>query len=175
MSKEIKTWLDTSLVAMQNNLEELANTIKTIKAPSYDDREIKQNINKLLTFMDKIMKYIRVVVVYDTKRNLSTFPFDDDDDIDIIILTKDELDKIKTTNTYLEINENFIELDGIFTSIDDVKELFGTLTIWSSNGHPRTYIDIINAILKLSPSNLSNLLTILSSNEKISKLNELLK
>lgn len=173
MSKEIKTWLDTSLVTMQNNLEELANTIKTIEAPSYDDKEIRQNINKLLTFMDKIMKYIRVVVVYDTKRNLSTFPFDDN--VGLNILTKDELDKIKTTNKYLEVNENFINLGDIFVPIDSVKELFITLTIWSSGPRPRTYIDIIDAILKLSPSNLSNLLTILSSNEKISKLNELLK
>ena len=174
MSKEVKTWLDTSLVTMQNNLEELANTIKTIEGPSYDDREIKQNINKLLTFMDKIMKYIRVTVVYDTKRNLSTFPFDDDN-IGLNILTNDELYKIKTTNKYLEVNENFINLDDIFVSIDSVKELFSTLTIWGSGPRPRTYIDIIDAILKLSPSNLSNLLTILSSNEKISKLNELLK
>lgn len=174
MSKEIKTWLDTSLVTMQNNLEELANTIKTIEAPSYDDREIKQNINKLLTFMDKIMKYIRVTIVYDINRNLSTFSFDDDN-IGIIVLTNDELHKIKTTNKYLKVNENFINLGDIFVPIDSVKELFSTLTIWSSGPRPRTYIDIIDAILKLSPSNLSNLLTILSSNEKISKLNELLK
>ena len=88
--KEIKNWLDTTLVEISNNLIEMANTIKTIEGPSYDDREIKQNINKLLTFMDKIMKYIRVAVVYDTKRNLSTFSFDDN--IGINILTREELD-----------------------------------------------------------------------------------
>ena len=173
MSKEIKTWLDTSLVTMQNNLEELANTIKTIEGPSYDDKEIRQNINKLLTFMDRIMKYIRVTIVYDTKSNLSTFSYDDN--VGTIILTKEELNKIKTINKYLEINENFIKLDNIFVSTDDVKELFNALTIWSSENHPRVYIDIIDAIIKLSPSNFNNLLTILSSNEKISKLNELLK
>ena len=174
MSKEIKTWLDTSLVTMQNNLEELANTIKTIEGPSYDDKEIRQNINKLLTFMDKIAKYIRVTVVYDTKRNLSTFPFDDDD-IGMIILTQDELDRIKTINKHLEINENFIKLDDIFAPTSEIKELLSAITIWTSESRPRTYIDIVNAVIKLSPSNLNNLLTILSSNEKISKLNELLK
>ena len=171
--KEIKNWLDTTLVEISNNLVEMANTIKTIEGPSYDDREIKQNINKLLTFMDKIMKYIRVTVVYDTKRNLSTLPFDDENGL--IVLTRDELDKIKTTNKYLEVNENFINLGDIFVPIDSVKELFSTLTIWSSGSRPRTYIDIVNAIIKLSPSNLTNLFTILSSDEKISKLNELLK
>ena len=173
MSKEIKTWLDTSLVTMQNNLEELANTIKTIESPSYDDKEIKKNINNLTTLMDKIIKYIRVVIVYDKNRNLSTFPFDSTDSL--IIFTKDELNKIKMLNRYLEINENFIKLDNILVSTDEIKELFDTLTIWGSGPHPRTYIDIVNAIIKLSPSNLSNLFTILSSDEKIFKLNELLK
>ena len=174
MSKEVKTWLDTSLVAMQNNLEELANTIKTIEGPSYDDREIKENINKLLTFMDKIVKYIKVTVVYDNQKNLSIFPFYDDN-IDLIILTKDELDWVKRTNSIIEITPNYIKLDEIFVPTNEIKELLSAITIWSSKSHSRTYIDIVNAIIKLSPSNLSNLLTILSSNEKISKLNELLK
>ncbi len=114
---------------MQNNLEELANTIKTIESPPYDDREIKQNINKLLTFMDKIMKYINVIVVYDTERNLSTFKFNDDV-IALNILTVEELNKIKTINKFLEINENFIKLDDIFVPIDKTLGLdSGTLRI----------------------------------------------
>lgn len=171
--KEIKNWLDTTLVEISNNLVEMANTIKTIESPSYDDREIKQNINKLLTFMNKIMKYINVTVVYDTKNNLSTFPFDSEDGL--IVLTNDELDWVKRTNSIIEINKNFIKLDEIFAPINEIKELLSTITIWSSGPHPRTYIDIVNAIIKLSSSNLNNLLTILSSDEKISKLNELLK
>lgn len=173
MSKEIKTWLDTSLVTMQNNLEELANTIKTIEAPSYDDREIKQNINKLLTFMNKIVKWIKVTVIYDTNRNLATFPFDDENSS--IFLTNDELNWIKRTSSIIEINSNYIKLDEIFVPTNEIKELLGAITIWSSGPRPRTYIDIVNAIIKLSPSNLTNLFTILSSDEKISKLNELLK
>lgn len=168
--KEIKNWLDTTLVEISNNLIEMANTIES---SSYDDREIKQNIKNLLTFMNKIMNYIRVTIVYDKNRNLSTFPFDNENSL--IILTRDEFDKLKKTNTYFEVNENFIKLDEIFVPIEEVKKLFGTLTIWASGPRPRTYIDIVDAIIKLSPSNLNNLLTILSSDEKISKLNELLK
>lgn len=173
MSKEVKTWLDTSLVTMQNNLEELANTIKTIEGPSYDDKEIRQNINKLLTFMDKIMKYIRITVVYDTDKNLSTFPFDNENGL--IVLTKDELNWVKTTKSIIEISPYYIKLNDIFAPTNEIKELLSAISIWSSGPRPRTYIDIVNAIIKLSPSNLNNLLTILSSDEKISKLNELLK
>lgn len=171
--KEIKNWLDTTLVEISNNLVEMANTIKTIEGSSYDDREIKQNINKLLTFMDKIMRYIRFTVVYDTKRNLSIFPFDDENDL--IVLTRDELDWVKRTNSIIEINPDYIKLNEIFAPTNEIKELLGAITIWSSGPHPRIYIDIVNAIIKLSSSNLTNLFTILSSDEKISKLNELLK
>lgn len=152
--KEIKNWLDTTLVEISNNLVEMANTIKTIEGPSYDDKEIKQNINKLLTFMDIIKKYINVTVVYDRDRNLSTFPFNSEDTL--IILTRDELDKIKTTNIYFNVNEHSLYFGGIIAPIELIRDLIGNLVI-------------------LPYEDQQLLLSILCNSNKIKKLNELLK
>lgn len=149
--KEIKNWLDTTLVEISNNLIEMANTIKS---SSYDDTEIKQNINKLLTFMDKIMKYIRVTIVYDTNRNLSTLPFDNENAL--IVLTRDEIDWIKRTTILFDITQNYIKIDGVHAPLDLIKTLIAN-------------------IVSLPYENQQLLLNIIGNSDKITKLNELLK